>query len=197
METKTCKVCGTIENILPKTRYCHTCYRDNEKKRYQKTRIARLAKVKEYDLKTKETDKEYHKEYYLNNKAIVNAKNNQYKKNKYQNDPLYRLKHNLRTNIRKALTKQGYTKRSNTYQILGCTYEEFKIYIENQFENWMDWDNYGLYKKGKYNFGWDIDHIKPISLSNTEAELIKLNHYTNLRPLCSKVNRDDKKATYQ
>lgn len=32
--------------------------------------------------------------------------------------------------------------------------------------------------------------IIPLSSVNTEDGLIKLNHYTNLQPLCSKINRD-------
>jgi hypothetical protein len=57
----------------------------------------------------------------------------------------------------------------------------------------MTWDNYGLYN-GELNYGWDIDHIKPVSSAKTISELIGLNHYTNLQPLCSKVNRDIKKG---
>ena len=52
----------------------------------------------------------------------------------------------------------------------------------------MTWENYGKYN-GELNFGWDIDHIKPLSLAKNEEELIGLNHYTNLQPLCSKINR--------
>ena len=55
----------------------------------------------------------------------------------------------------------------------------------------MSWDNYGKYN-GEFNYGWDIDHIKPISSAKTKEEIIKLNHYTNLRPLCSKENLDKK-----
>ena len=36
-------------------------------------------------------------------------------------------------------------------------------------------------------------HIIPLSSAKTEEELVKLNHYVNLQPLCSKVNRDIKK----
>jgi len=56
----------------------------------------------------------------------------------------------------------------------------------------MNWDNYGLYN-GELNFGWDIDHIVPISTAKTKEEIIKLNHYENLQPLCSKINRDIKR----
>ena len=56
----------------------------------------------------------------------------------------------------------------------------------------MTWDNKGLYN-GQLNYGWDIDHITPLSKAKTVEDIIKLNHYTNLQPLCSKVNRDIKK----
>ena len=58
----------------------------------------------------------------------------------------------------------------------------------------MNWDNKGKYKKDTYNYGWDVDHIIPLDTALTEADIVRLNHYTNLRPLCSKVNRDIKRA---
>lgn len=56
----------------------------------------------------------------------------------------------------------------------------------------MTWNNYGLYNS-EFNYGWDIDHIIPLSSAKNEEEVLKLNHYTNLQPLCSKINRDIKK----
>jgi hypothetical protein len=56
----------------------------------------------------------------------------------------------------------------------------------------MTWDNYGRYN-GDFNYGWDLDHIIPVSIGVTKEEIIELNHYTNLQPLCSKINRDIKK----
>ena len=84
------------------------------------------------------------------------------------------------------------TKNNKSIDILGCTFYEFKLYLESKFENWMTYDNYGLYN-GSYNFGWDIDHIIPISNASNIEEIYKLNHYTNLQPLDSKINRDIKK----
>ena len=81
---------------------------------------------------------------------------------------------------------------NKTYDILGCSYEDFKEYIESLWEPWMNWDNHGLYN-GSEGYGWDIDHRVPISSAITEEELLKLNYFTNLQPLCSKVNRDIKK----
>ena len=53
-----------------------------------------------------------------------------------------------------------------------------KEYIENQWVDGMNWDTYGN-KRGC----WSIDHITPISSAQTEEEIYKLNHYTNLQPM--------------
>jgi len=76
--------------------------------------------------------------------------------------------------------------------MLGCTFEEFKTHLESRFEPWMSWDNYGKYN-GTPNHGWDVDHVVPLSSAKTEEDVIRLNHYNNLQPLCSKINRDIKK----
>ena len=39
----------------------------------------------------------------------------------------------------------------------------------------------------------DIDHIIPLSSAKTEEDIIRLNHYTTLQPLCSYTNRYIKK----
>ena len=36
----------------------------------------------------------------------------------------------------------------------------------------------------------DLYHIIPIADAKTEEDIIKLNHYKNLQPLCSHINRD-------
>jgi len=43
----------------------------------------------------------------------------------------------------------------------------------------MSWENQGE---------WHFDHIIPISLAKTEAAVLALNHYTNLRPLWGNEN---------
>lgn len=68
----------------------------------------------------------------------------------------------------------------------------FIKYIESKFEPWMTWDNYGKYN-GEENFGWDLDHIIPISVANSIKDVLNLSHYTNIQPLCSRVNRDVKR----
>jgi hypothetical protein len=51
--------------------------------------------------------------------------------------------------------------------------------MENKFTEGMSWDNQGK---------WHIDHIIPLSSANSEEEIYKLFHYTNLQPLWAKDN---------
>ena len=112
--------------------------------------------------------------------------------NRKNNDNFYKLSESIRCSIKASIYKRGYTKRSHTYEILGISYNDFKIYIETKFESWMTWENYGKYN-GEFNYGWDFDHKIPISSAKNEEELLKLNNYSNFQPLCSKINREIKK----
>lgn len=154
---------------------------------------------KEYYKINKETLREKNKEYVKNNKEPLKQKRKiRDKRNKdkitenlklrRQSDPLYRLSQNIRVYIRNSFKSKGYKKSTKTEKILGCTFKEFKSHIESQFEKWMTWENYGKFN-GQLNSGWDIDHIIPISSAKNEDEIIKLNNFSNLRPLCSYTNR--------
>jgi 5-methylcytosine-specific restriction endonuclease McrA len=65
-------------------------------------------------------------------------------------------------------------------EILGCTFEEFKVYLESKFDENMNWENQGSY--------WQMDHIIPISSAKSEEDVYRLNHYTNFQPLYWKDN---------
>lgn len=80
--------------------------------------------------------------------------------------------HNLRSSQNSVLKgKQSTTKG------LGCDGKFLKEYLEEQFTEGMNWDNYGLK-------GWTIDHKLPLDLIKTNPELIpKIIHYTNLQPM--------------
>lgn len=186
---------------------CKSCSKITDLK-YYKNNIEKAKNAsKKWFSKNIEKMKEYHKVYSklnpeqrrksvkkwaTNNPEKIAIKNNIYSKKRRKKDPLYKLKTNIRNIISKSLRVKEYKKNYKSEQILGCSFEEFKLYLESKFEFWMVWENKGLYN-GKLNYGWDLDHIIPISSAKTENDIIKLNHYTNLQPLCSKINRDVKK----
>lgn len=171
----------STENINSRCRKCSIKY----KKTFIVNKICRICNLeKGLDL--------FYKNYKICKKCLFIKQNDKYRK-RLNEDKLFKLKHNLKVSIRKSLNsinkKKNYKK---TEIILGCSFDEFKSYLESKFESWMNWENKGLYN-GEFNYGWDIDHKIPLSTAETEEEVYKLNHYTNLQPLCSKINRDIKK----
>lgn len=97
-----------------------------------------------------------------------------------RSDPVKRLTSNMRCLLNHHLRKRGFTKRSRTAHVLGCSWEEFAAHIERQFLPGMTWENRHL---------WQIDHIVPMSTAKTEADVLSLNHVSNLRPAWSADNR--------
>jgi hypothetical protein len=176
-------------------------YKDPEKRREHKRLRYHINKERyyvKYREENKEKLKERSKKYYQNNKEKLKErrgenkeKYNKWEREKRKNNPLYKFKKNFTNKLRKSLKLWG-GKNSRTITILGLSINDFRLHLENQFEPWMNWDNYGLYN-GEFNYGWDIDHIIPSSTATTMEEMVKLNHYTNLKPLCSKINRDIKR----
>lgn len=89
-------------------------------------------------------------------------------------DPLFKLKCNIRTLICNTISARGHKKSAKAEEILGCSFIEFMSHIESKFLDGMSWKNRHL---------WVIDHNIPIAWAETEEEIIALNHYTNLQPL--------------
>ena len=164
--------------------------KDKKNKHYQENKETIIKKQKEYQLKNKEKINQYQEKYRLNNKDKLKKYrkeyrlNNKDKRNKHSIyikliNPLYKLRCNIASLIFTSIKKQGYSKKSKTFEILGCTFEEFKVHLEKQFTKGMNWENQGK---------WHLDHIYPVSLAKDEEELIRLNHYTNFQPLWAEDN---------
>lgn len=151
--------------------YSKEYYKNNKKKISDKS--------KEYNKINKEKNSKREKKYRKNNKEKINNRRKQQYKNRKEIDPLYKLRCNIGSLILLNIKKQGYTKKSKTFEILGCTFEEFKQHLERQFTKGMNWENQGK---------WHLDHIYPVSLAKDEQELIRLNHYTNFQPMWAKDN---------
>ena len=85
--------------------------------------------------------KTYMDEYKKTNKIHLNNKRKEYRKNKFKTDEIYKLSHNIRSLISNSIKKQGFKKQTKTEKILGCSLNQFKIYIESQFYGEMSWEN--------------------------------------------------------
>ncbi len=102
-----------------------------------------------------------------------------YVRSKRQSNPLFRLRSTVSTLVANSLVNNGYSKKSRTASILGCSFEQFHDHIQSQFTVGMTWDNRSL---------WHIDHVIPLAFACNEQELLMLNHYTNLRPIWAADN---------
>ena len=136
---------------------------------------------KEYKAANKEKIKKYKKEYNAN--PANKEKNNKRQRNRYKNDPEYRLRMLLRARFRKALKSKNIKKKSHVLELTSCSIGFLKNYLSKKFKKGMSWENRGV---------WHIDHRKPCAsfdLSNEEDQR-KCFHYTNLQPLWGKENME-------
>lgn len=145
--------------------------REYDAKYYAANRESILAHKSTYDANNKDKIREYKEA----NRESINA----YERARIKSNPLYAMARRIRRRLRRALSDQGYTKRSRTFEIVGCSVEELHAHIERQFTEGMRWERFSEIH---------IDHIIPVSSATNEQELLALNHYTNLQPLWAKDN---------
>ena len=189
---RVCRYCEekkSVDNFDSKFKTCKSCLVNKPVKDYKKCNKCGIKKeISDFSKKSSSIDglngyckeciypikKLRRKEYYKNNKVKLKLSEKIYRKTRMKSDPLYRAKMDARNIIRKSISKMGYTKKSKTYEILGCSYIEFKNHLESLFLDGMTWDNRDV---------WHIDHIVPVSFAKSEEELLIINNYKNLRPL--------------
>jgi hypothetical protein len=98
-------------------------------------------------------------------------------RNKRKERERWPIKFKLRKAVENAFNRIKKNKPAKTLELLGCTWEEARLYIESLFQQGMSWENHGL-----GDDKWHIDHIRPVC-SFEEHELHLMNHISNLRPL--------------
>jgi hypothetical protein len=129
------------------------------------------SKKTEWGKKNKERKKEIGLKSY---RKLKDKPENIEKRKLYSQKLEVRLKNALRSRIKKTLKSNPKTTR--TTEIVGCSIDELRNHIENQFQTGMTWENWE-------QFGWHLDHIIPLASAKTKEELERLCHYTNLQPL--------------
>lgn len=197
------KICSTCQKELPFTAFykckstfdgmqnqCKDCakratqtesYKEKRKeaiKRYKSSEKGILAE-KRY----RESEKGKIMIHNQNQRRYLSGKNALYIRKKRKTDCNFAIKENLRNRIYYAI--KDAQKSKHTLELLGCSIEYLKDYLEKQFEPGMSWDNYGE---------WHIDHIIPCSyfdLTDPIQQQICFN-FRNLQPLWAKDNNQKK-----
>ncbi len=164
---------------------CKSCYDKWYRSTFKGKERRKLAQEK---VRNTENRKIYTKNY---NTKYKNRRN-KLRSVRYNTDINYKLSENLRKRINKAIKNNQ--KSGSAIKDLGCSIEQFKIYIESKFQSGMTWDNYGRKPGVKC---WEIDHVKPLNnfdLTSSE-EFKKAAHFSNLQPMWAEDN-NKKRAKY-
>lgn len=154
---------------------CKSC----AKIRYESNKEYNSIKRKLYTEKNKEKKSKYDKEYRLRNKLKKNKYIRNYRKKRRLVDSTFRIIESMRSRIKSFFKLNNIKKHNRTFDIVGCTPQQLREYIEKKFVDKMSWENYGE---------WHIDHIIPLSSAINDDDVYKLCHYTNLQPLWSQDN---------
>lgn len=207
-----CKECFNKNNLIyhknnkeKKKKYAKQYALKNKEKSqkyYQDHKLQILKRQTTYNLKNKENKSQYDKIYNSleenkirkyklakkwreENKEHIRERNRKYMKTYRIISFNCKLRENISHYIRKYLTQNLSYKKDCTEKYLGCSLEEYKLYLENLFTPEMSWENYG-----RYGY-WEIDHIKPTSSFDLtkEEEILKAFHYLNTQPLPIIENR--------
>jgi hypothetical protein len=158
-----------------------------------------------YDNQCRECEKEWKRKYREKNRELLAEKererrrkkfggnpqprknkpfnNAEYMRERRRNSDTFRLSSNLRTRMTLAIKTQYGFKSGSSNELLGCSFEEVRQHLEEQFTEGMSWDNHG-------KNGWHIDHIRPCAsfdLNDPEQQK-ECFHYTNLQPLWAEDN---------
>jgi len=161
-------------------------------KEYQK---AHRERRKQAGLCEYQRNPETSKRYFQENKIALMTKNQVRQNTRYSEDPTYRLMLVLRARINSAVRNDH--KKCSAVRDLGCSIEEFKKYIEAQFQEGMCWENWGRNDINKLT--WQLDHIIPISrfdLADEDQQKSAFN-YSNYQPLWASENAQKHTKTHQ
>jgi len=171
---KRCCTCKEIKDV-------NEFVKDNKRKdgKYRQCKICKRNVCRKYTENNIEKIREKNRQYFKDNKEEILKKSkawyrkhqeyykkysreweerNRDKRRKYARDAYYRDRIGciMRSLICDGLKKNGGSKNyRSTWKMVPYTKEELKKHIESQFDEHMNWDNWGSY--------WHLDHILPRS----------------------------------
>ena len=178
------------KNKEQRAAYAKVYYAENKEKieaqqkvYYEENKEKIAAQRKVYHQENKEQRNARNKVYHEENREKILARKKVYRRERYKNDPNFKIMGLLRSRLRKVL--KGNLKAATTMELIGCTVKELWLHIEGLFEPGMTREN-----NGNGEGFWHLDHKIPccsFDFSDPEQQKICF-HYTNLQPLWCKDN---------
>tara|TARA_R110002126_G_scaffold108603_2_gene245223 strand:- start:35 stop:805 length:771 start_codon:yes stop_codon:yes gene_type:complete len=140
------------EKIAQRRKAYYQANRDKIAQRAKDRYQANKEKRKAY----REANKEKRKAYNQANRDKITKRLVANEKKRMATDPAFKMKRRAGISVYQTLKNQGKTKGGSTFSALPYTPQDLVEHLEKQFEEKMNWDNYGTY--------WHLDHIYPQSL---------------------------------
>jgi hypothetical protein len=190
MDTKVCSKCG-LEKALSefsigrtgkggKKSTCKMCDKERRQKYFEKNRDKVRDSKRRYVERNREAVRDSKTRHAENNKEEIKEYKKLWVRARQHSDPIYALKHRLRSLTRNAFISLNVRKSSKTMVLLGCSGA----------------DLLAMWGVDMIPEGFHIDHIVPLSQAITEEELKTLCHYSNLRiiPAEENLSKSDSKT---
>jgi len=194
-----CKVCDEeFEAEDKRTKMCPTCSRQKQLDRCKAYKQKNKEHVKEYNKGYKEEHKDevdaYNRVYNLEHREEIQERQTRTHRERMHNDPAFKLFHNIRTSFGKYMNaqKDDYEYYHDSIgDLVGCSSNAIRKWLEYNFTEEMSWENYGTY--------WHIDHVILCSMFNVldYDERKTCFNWQNTRPLEALKNFKRKKLSLQ
>ena len=199
MVEKQCVKCGTSKGIDKFRQYnsishsntCKKCLNDMDKIRKKNQRQKKsencLAKCEKCDKENTLNNFAKLKKFYKKKICLdcypqfLKEQKTEWCKNERNTNMNYRIKKSLAARLRNVLDKTD-----TTMNYIGCNIQYFREWIEYNFTEEMNWDNYASL--------WSIDHIIPVCKFDLTIENEKLYcwNWSNMMPVTIKYNSSKK-----
>lgn len=170
--------------------------KQKNKRYYESNKEKYLEEARRYREINKDKIKEYHEEYYKDpeNKRKKRERTNKNRRKRIETDPVFRMKRNMSRRLNLALGSKKRQSLGGLEQYIGMSLQDFKLYIESQFQEGMSWNTRG-------HSGWHIDHQIPLSYFGDDlfGNLHIAMNYRNLKPMWGQENikKADKMEEWQ
>lgn len=185
-------------------------YYDRKRKQSREYRLKNLERCREYNRKSSRIREESGKRAEYGSRPEVRARKNELQNKRYENNkeqrraqaradyqknkqsilkrrqcPKYRLIDSIRQRVKRVI-KREFNPSAKTLQLIGCSQAELIRWVEDQFEEGMTWENYGVH-------GWHLDHVVPVAKFKNDIQDPKVQkecfRKENLKPLWAEDNR--------
>lgn len=165
---KTCSKCATEQSAVEyrfRSNVCRTC----EKNRLYEWREENPEKFKAICQRYREKDD-------------YREKQNDYLRTRYATDMNFKLERLYRSRVR-LFIKGGIKSGNEKYtEMLGCSWDVLREWLESNFSPEMNWENYGTF--------WHVDHTMPCASFDftDEASVRACFNWSNLAPMVGAEN---------